>query len=168
MRIRNDLDIPYNATLMDKWVDRILKESRYELYKKTFTMSFCNEQDGIPMWNYYSDKLGIAIGFNIGRLIEKVREILGGHYAITPIDIKYDEREHREYIKTSLIGLLKIPTNPDGLTDSEKKEMDMRRLAFCEMQIALKMVASHMRMNLELSFASLINKRTIHMIDSIS
>lgn len=51
-------------------------ESKNTRIKNIFTMSFSLDCDSIPMWNYYSNNTGIALGFRKSDMIEKIEKSL--------------------------------------------------------------------------------------------
>lgn len=89
-------------------------ELKNENMKKIFTMSFSNDRDSIPMWNYYSDSTGISIGFDKKKLIENIEMNLTDdiqsfdceRIEVKTLNMIYDENKKigllKEYIKEIL------------------------------------------------------------------
>lgn len=114
----------YDLLIINKWVDDNLVKPRDAHCKKTFISSFSSQGDSIPMWNYYSDKSGIAIGFNRDLLVQELIKNVGDFYLLSPCYIKYNKEMPLKDIKSRLDEILKIAHPPEPIRDND----DIRKI----------------------------------------
>lgn len=90
------------ALALNKWLEYHLIKSRDNYYKQTYTLSFCKDSDSIPMWNYYSDKSGVAVGFDKSLLISLLYEEEKTNLSFTNGDILYDYASQISLVQSQL------------------------------------------------------------------
>lgn len=117
--LEREIKSTYDLAYLNSFADNRFIKSRDAHYKKTFTFSLSNIGDSIPMWNYYSDKSGIAIGFNKELLLIALRKKLNEYYAITQWDIVYNLSEQKDTIKSQFDNIIEIANDPELLKDED-------------------------------------------------
>lgn len=108
----NNIIEKFDLTLL---TDNKLLDIRDSYLKKTYTFSLTNCKDSIPLWNYYSDKLGIAIGFNKDLLINEIISKLNEYYAISKGIIEYNREKQYNSILNRFNEIFKIANSPEYL-----------------------------------------------------
>ena len=68
--------------------------------------------DSIPMWNYYSDQSGVAIGFNIDILISTLHRILNNTFLINSHKMEYNIDHQNNIIQSCLKEISNISDDP--------------------------------------------------------
>ena len=126
----------YDLTFINRYVDNVLIKIRDDYYKKTFTFSLSNNGDSIPMWNYYSEKSGIAIGFDKMLLFIELGKRIAQRFTLLQCDIEYNVVKQIDIIKSKFDEILKTANDPELFHDKDiSKTVNKAKIVLGDMWI---------------------------------